>query len=88
MLKLPIGKTSNPSHPKQSLILSTMSGNESFFGHNIDGEGGVGGWWVETKADQKIVVRFRVLCNNWTWKGFFKESQVLFPPLSEIDLEW
>ena len=51
MLNLHIGKTSNPSHPKQSLILSTMGGNESFFGHNFDVGGGVGGWWDEPKAN-------------------------------------
>ena len=50
MLNLHIGKTSNPSHPKQSLILSTMGGNESLFGNNIDVGGGVGGWWDEPRV--------------------------------------
>ena len=40
-------------------------------------DGGVGGWRDEPKANQKIVIRSRVLRNNITWKGFFTQSRVL-----------
>ena len=56
MLNLHIGKTSNPSHPKQSLILSTMGGNESFFGHNFDVGGGVGDDGMNPKQIKKLLL--------------------------------
>ena len=60
-----------------------MGENESFFGHNTgipvggggegEGEGMVGtwGWRYEPKADQNIVIRGRVLRNNYYLEGFF-----------------
>ena len=38
---------------------------------------------VEPKADPKIVIRSRVLCNNYL-EGFFTEKQVLFTSIVEL----
>ena len=61
-----------------------MGGNESFFSHNIDGGGGIGGWHDEPKADQKLLLGAESYVTI-TWKGFFKESQIL---LSSIVWNW
>ena len=62
-----------------------MGGNESLFGYKLLGE--VGGRRDEPKPDQKIVIRSRVLCNNYLQTRFFSHSPKFFrPPLSEIDL--
>ena len=51
-----------------------MSGNEFFFSLNV--AGGSGGREDEPKANQKIVVRSRVLCKNYL-EGFVTPFQVL-----------
>ena len=55
-----------------------------FFGHNIDGGGGIGGWQDEPKANQKLLLGAESYLTI-TSKGFFKESQVL---LSSIVWNW
>ena len=42
-----------------------MGRKECFFGQNIAGGVGGGGRRDEPKADQKIVIRSRALCNNY-----------------------
>ena len=44
--------------------------------------GGVGGRREEPKADQKIVIRSRVLCNNYL-EAFSTQSQVLLASIVE-----
>ena len=46
------------------------------------GEGGVGGRREKPKVDQKIVIRSRVLCNNYL-EGFSTQSQVLLASIVE-----
>ena len=46
------------------------------------GGGGVGGRREEPKADQKIVIRSRVLCNNYL-EAFSTQSQVLLASIVE-----
>ena len=46
------------------------------------GGGGVGGQRKEPKADQKIVISSRVLCNNYL-EGFSTQSQVLLASIVE-----
>ena len=56
-----------PLPPQTKLILSTMGGNECFFGPQHCRGGGSGERWDESKVDQKIVIRSRVtiiLCNR------------------------
>ena len=50
----------------------------AFFGHNI--ARGSGGRRDEPKAEQKIVLRSRVLRNNCL-EGIFTQSQFFCPPL-------
>ena len=76
MLSLHIGKTSNPSHPKQSLILSTMGGNESFLATTLTGEDGLGDDGMNPKPIKKLLLGAESYVTI-TWKGFFKESQVV-----------
>ena len=63
-----------------------MGENKSFFGHIIcwggGGGGGVGGRREEPKVHQKIVIRSRVLCNNYL-VGFSTQSQVLLTSIVE-----
>ena len=60
-----------------------MGGNDCFFDHNIAGGGGGGGGggvgerWNEPKVDPKIVVRSRVLRNNYL-RGLFHTVQSSF----------
>ena len=63
-----------------------MGENKSFFGHIIcwggEGGGGRGEQRKEPKADQKIVISSRVLCNNYL-EGFSTQSQVLLASIVE-----
>ena len=73
-----------PFHPKQSWILNTMGGNESFFGHNIPVGGGGGGKGGDMRTmgwTPKPIKIFSLGTESYvtiiTWKGFFTQSQVL-----------
>ena len=46
------------------------------------GGGGVGGRREKPRVDQKIVIRSRVLCNNYL-EGFSTQSQVLLASIVE-----
>ena len=73
-----ISKTSNlsPSALNKVEFLAPWVEMSPFLTKHCWG-GGVGGWRDEPKANQKIVIRSRVLRNNITWKGFFTQSRVL-----------
>ena len=54
----------------------------AFFGHNIvrgSGGGGGGGRRDEPKADEKIVIKSKVLCNNYL-EGIFHTVPSSFVP--------
>ena len=78
-----ISKTSNPSlsHPKQSWILSTMGGNESFSGHNI-----AGGEWGDDGMNPKPIKKMLLGAECYV-RVFAHSPKIFWPPLSEIDLE-
>ena len=56
-----------------------------FWPHHLlgrEGGGEVGGRREKAKVDQKIVIRSRVLCNNYL-EGFSTQSQVLLASIVE-----
>ena len=67
-----------PSHPKQSWILPKVGGNEwVFFYPNIAGESWGRGRRDEPKAEQKMVIRSRLLPNNYL-EGLFHTAPSSF----------
>ena len=60
-----------------------MGGNESFFSHNITGEG-MGGRRNEPKGDQNFSIGVESYVPIITYKGFFTQSQVLLSSIVAV----